>query len=424
MARLGDGVLILPTAPHLLRNGDTHHEFRPGSDFEHLCGFPEPASTLLVTKLGKQVRAILFVPPRDKEREVWDGRRHGPSGAVKRFGVDEAFPNGELWKRMPELLAGARRVFVTLGRDRAFDDALFQAFDRVAQAKRRSAAPAHPEIVDPMPALAELRKVKEPGELALLRTAAEITAKGHLAAMRAARPRLREYEVQAALEHAFRSHGSRRNGYGSIVAGGVNACILHYVENDRVLRAGDLLLIDAGAEYRGYTADVTRTFPIDGRFTDAQRDVYEIVLRAQTRAIAAVRPGAAWNAAHLAAVKVLTEGLVELGVLKGRVAALVKKLAYRPWYMHGTSHWLGRDVHDVGAYQDANGKPARLAIGNVLTIEPGLYLAPDDERVPERYRGIGVRIEDDVLVTRGGREVLTAAIPKRVRDVEAACSIR
>lgn len=420
MGALGDGLLLLPTAPHLVRNGDTHHEFRPSSDFEHLCGFPEPESTLVIAKRGKVERAILFVPPRDKEREVWDGKRHGPEGARRRFGVDAAHPSSELWKMLPELLFGHARVFTTLGKQRAFDEALFKAFERVAAKQRRNNPPAHPQIVDPLPALAELRKVKDAREVELLTRAAEITATGHLAAMRCVRPGMREYEVQAELERAFRMGGSRRNGYNSIVAGGKNACILHYVENDQKLRAGDLLLIDAGAEFAGYTADVTRTFPVTGKFTPAQREVYAIVLRAQLRAIAAVRPGAAWNAPHLAATKELTRGLVALGILKGRIDAVVKKSAYRPWYMHGTSHWLGRDVHDVGAYQDAAGKPVRLRPGNVLTIEPGLYLPADDARVPKRYRGIGIRIEDDVLVTPSGHRVLTAAIAKRVADLELA----
>jgi Xaa-Pro aminopeptidase len=422
MQALGEGLLVLPTAPHLLRNGDTHHEFRPGSDFEYLTGFPEPGSTLVLQRRGRRVRATLFVPPRDKEREIWDGRRLGPSGALRHCGVDAAFASAELDKRLPDLLLGQGRVFVSLGKDEALDARLRRAFERVAQQNRRASPPAHPALVDPAPALAELRKRKDPLEIALLERAAEVTAMGHVAAMRDARPGMREYELQALIECEFKRGGARRTGYGSIVAGGKNACILHYVENSARLRSGDLVLIDAGAEYHGYTADVTRTFPVSGKFTDAQRRVYEVVLRAQRRAIAAVRPGARWNRPHEVAVRELTRGLVELGVLRKRgLARLVAKLAFRPWYMHGTSHWLGRDVHDVGAYQDEKGRPLRLRPGNVLTVEPGLYFAPGDRRVPESLRGIGIRIEDDLLVTERGHRVLTAAVPKGCDEIEAAC---
>ena len=414
---LGDGILILPTAPHPLRNADTHYPFRPGSDFHYLTGFPEPEA-VLVASPG---RTTLFVLPRDREREIWDGRRWGVEGARRAFGADAAFPVAELWQRLPELLQGHARVFATLGRDRRFDARLLEAQRHLATKQRRSNPPAHLALVDPLPALAELRRRKDAAEIALLTRAAEITGQGHLAAMRGARPGMREYEVQALLESEFRRGGARRNGYESIVAGGANACVLHYVENAGRLRAGDLLLIDAGAEYGGYTADVTRTFPVSGTFSGPQRAAYEIVLRAQLAAIAAAGPGVPWNRPHAVALRELTRGLVALGVLRGRVAKLVAKSAYKPWYMHGTSHWLGRDVHDVGAYQDQRGRPVRLEAGNVLTVEPGLYFAPDDRRVPKPLRGIGIRIEDDVLITSSGARVLTRAIPKSVAELEAVC---
>ena len=422
MRALGDGVLILPTAPHRLRNGDTHFEFRPGSDFWWLTGFEEPEALLVLKQQGAAPPHLtLFVRPRDPEREIWDGRRAGVSGARRRFGADAAFPLGELAKRLPGLLAGAPRIFHAVSRDAEHDAQLFAALQHNANRARRSAPPLHPPLVDPTPLLAALRVVKDDDEIARLERAGAITAAGHRAAMAAARPGAAEYEVQAEIERAFRAGGARRCGYNSIVASGANACILHYVENDRRMRAGELLLVDAGAEYGMYTADITRTFPVSGRFTEAQRAVYEVVLRAQLAAIRAARPGRPWNAPHAVATKALTRGLLELGVLRGNPARLWKKQAFRTWYMHGTSHWLGMDVHDAGSYQDERGKPVRLRPGMVLTVEPGLYFAPRDTKVPAELRGIGVRIEDDVLVTRKGNRVLTAAAPKSVADVEAAC---
>jgi Xaa-Pro aminopeptidase len=421
--RLGPGLLILPTASHVLRNGDVHYEFRPGSDFTYLCGFPEPEAVLVCWQLTRgRHRSILFVLPRDREREIWDGRRFGVAGAVRRFGVDEAYPTSELWKRLPALIGGHARVFHALGRDRAFDERLLALLRDAAWQKRRSNPPAHPVFEDPAPVLNDLRRRKEPEEILALARSAEITAAGHRVAMRCARPGMVEFQVRAELEAEFRRRGSPRNGYPSIVASGPNACILHYHQSDRTLKRGDLLLLDAGAEYGGYTADVTRTFPVSGAFRDAQRAVYSVVLAAQKAGIRAVRPGAPWDAAHRACVRALTRGLSKLGVLRGRVDRLLAKGAYRRWYMHGTSHWLGMDVHDVGAYQEAN-RPARLRPGMVLTVEPGLYFDARDRTVSKELRGIGVRIEDDVLVTRSGHRVLTAAAPKEIAEVEAACRV-
>lgn len=421
LERLGDGLLLLPTARETLRNGDVSYEYRPGSDFHFLTGFPEPDAVLAAWRTGKnRHRSVLFVRPRDKAREIWDGRRFGVAGARSRFGVDEALPADELWQRLPELLAAHDRLFHRLGADAKFDARLLECFARQALVRRRQQPPAHPAIIDPTPALAASRLTKDQAELASLRSASTATAAGHVAAMGIARPGLHEYEVQATLEAEFRRHGSPRNGYPSIVASGPNACILHYHNNDRRLQAGDLLLIDAGAEMGGVTADVTRTFPVSGRFTEAQAAVYRVVLRAQLAGIRRCKPGVPWNGPHKACVRSLTRGLVELGVLRGDVSRLVKKAAYRPFYMHGTSHWLGRDVHDVGAYEDARGKPEALQRGAVLTVEPGLYFGARDTAVPAELRGIGVRIEDDVLVGRSAPEVLTAAAPKALRDVERA----
>ncbi|MCB9886554.1 MAG: aminopeptidase P N-terminal domain-containing protein [Planctomycetes bacterium] len=419
---LGDGLLLLPTAAETLRNGDVHHEFRPGSDFQYLTGFPEPEAILAAWRTAKgRHRAILFVRPRDPAREIWDGKRHGLIGAKKAFGVDEAREFGAFWRDLPELLAAHDRLFHRLGAYANFDRRLLDCCKGVAFRHRRRQPPQHPTITDPGPAIAGQRARKDAQELAGLRAAAAATAAGHVAAMREATPGMHEYEVQAVLEAEFRRHGSPRNGYPSIVASGANACVLHYHENDRLMRRGDLLLIDAGAEVGGLTADVTRTFPISGRFSPAQAAVYRAVLRAQLAGIRACKVGATWDAAHRTCIRWLTKGLVELGVLHGRIDALIAKGAFRPWYMHGTTHWLGRDVHDVGAYEDARGRAERLRAGEVLTVEPGLYFGRRDRKVPAELRGIGVRIEDDILITAAGPEVLTAAVPKSVREVEAAC---
>lgn len=420
---LGDGLLLLPTAREQVRNGDVHHLFRASSDFHYLTGFHEPDAVLAAWRTGRgKHRAVLFVRPRDKEREIWDGRRVGVARAKKQYGVDAAHAVTELWDQLPALLAAHPRLFYRLDADPMFDRRLLSVAARNAAAARRAGAPAHPTLQDPGPAIAAQRLIKSVAEVEVLERAAAITASGHVAAMRGARPGRAEYEVQADVEAAFRGGGAVREGYPSIVASGPNACILHYHENDRRMRAGDLLLLDAGAEIDLYTADITRTFPVSGKFSPAQRRIYALVLEAQKSAIAAVRPGAAWNAPHTAAVRSLTRGLVDLGLLPRRpLAKLIAKAAYKRFYMHGTSHWLGIDVHDVGPYQDASGKPIRLRAGMVLTVEPGLYFGPRDRTVPKEYRGIGVRIEDDVLVTPRGRRVLTAGTPKEIAEVEALC---
>lgn len=420
MRQLGAGVLVLPTAPQQIRNADTHHPYRAGSEFWYLTGFAEPEAVLVLRARPRgQPEMTLFVRPRDPERETWDGRRAGVAGAKRGYGAAQAYPIAELGKHLPELLRGAERLFFTLGRDSRTERILLDALARNAASLRRSAPPAHPPLFDPSPVLAAMRVRKDPDELALLGHAADVTALGHLQAMQAARPGMYEYQVQAVLEAAFLASGSPRLGYQSIVASGPNACILHYHENDRRLRAGELLLIDAGAEVGMYTADVTRTFPVGERFSEPQRAVYAVVLRAQKAAIRAARAGRAWNAPHRTAVRTLTRGLVELGVLRGRVHELVRSEAYKPYYMHGTSHWLGLDVHDAGAYSAENGAPVRLQPGHVLTVEPGLYFDPRLRGVPRALRGIGIRIEDDVAVTRGAPRVLTAAAPKEIAEIEA-----
>ena len=416
---LGPGVLLLPTAREVVRNGDVHHEYRPGSDFHYLTGFAEPQSVLVAWRIDRHSHhAILFVRERDPERETWDGPRYGVRGVTKAFGVDEGRAIGDLWRDLTELAPLDGRLFYTLGQDHDFDQKLMGAYAHARVRQRRTLLPAHPIFQDPEPALAGQRLVKDAAELAAMRRAAELTEQGHVAAMRATRPGMYEYESQAHLESAFRCGGSPRNGYPSIVASGPNACVLHYHDNDRRMRAGDLLLIDAGAEFMGCTADVTRTFPVSGRFTPAQAAVYRVVLRAQAAGIRACKAGAPWDSAHKACQRSLTGGLVELGVLKGSVAKLVKAAAFKPWYMHGTTHWLGRDVHDVGGYQSLDGVADPMPVGSVLTVEPGLYFTKRDKRVPKELRGIGVRIEDDVLITKRGPEVLTAGVPKSVAEIE------
>jgi Xaa-Pro aminopeptidase len=423
LAKLGDGLLILPTAPHAIRNGDVHHSFRPGSDLHYLTGFCEPDTVLVAWRTGATThRSVLFVPPRDKKREIWDGPRAGVRGAMQRYGVDEAYPVTELWPHLVEMLEDHRQVFHTLFVDAAFDAKLTDVFRKVATKRRRGNPPAHPVIEDPRPMLAELRLIKDAAEIAAMEEAVRISVLGHAQGMAAARPGMHEYEVQAIVESEFRSHGSRRNGYDSIVASGPNACILHYIDNDRKIRRDELLLIDAGAEFEQYTADITRTFPVSGTFTDAQRAVYRAVLAAQKAGIKSVKPGVAWDAPHKTCTRVLTRELVKLGLLRGDLKKLLAKGAARRWYMHGTSHWLGMDVHDVGSYEDNKGKPARLRAGMILTVEPGLYFSRSDKSVPAPFRGIGIRIEDDILVTRTGHRNLTAAVPKELRDIEAACA--
>ena len=422
MARLGDGVLVLPTAPETLRNGDVHHEYRPGSDLHYLTGFSEPDAVLVVIKDGRTIESHLFVRPRQPERETWDGPRHGVKGTQRAFGVERAWPAAQLRTELVRWLGSAKTLFHTLGSNEHFDRQLMAVFRKAQANKRRMCGPAHPAIVDPRPELAKLRCIKDRSEIAALRRAACATAAGHLSAMAIARPGLFEYQVQAAMEKEFRDAGSLRNGYQSIVASGANACILHYVQNDRRMRRDDLLLVDAGAEFDGYTADVTRTFPVSGTFTGSQKAVYRVVLRAQKAGIRAARLGARWDRPHRTCVRHLTRGLIDLGVLSGAVDRLIDKRAYRQYYMHGTSHWLGRDVHDVGPYEDDRGRPLPLENGMVLTVEPGLYFGARDRSVPKELRGIGVRIEDDVLVASTGPVVITAGIPRELRDVEAACA--
>lgn len=414
LSKIETGVVIVPAAHEARRSHDTEYPFRQDSDFQYLTGFPEP-DAIAVLRPGEAKPFVLFVRPRDREREIWTGFRHGPEGAVEKFGADEAFPLTDWPAKLPELLQGGAPVYMQLGADRELEMQVIGAIEDLRK-KGRTGVEAPAGVLDPRPLLAEMRLIKTPDELPLLERAAEITVRGHVAAMRETRPDLFEYQVQARIEYEFRRLGASAPGYGTIVAGGANATVLHYVENTAALRDGDLLLIDAGAEYQGYTGDVTRTFPVGRAFTGRAKSVYELVLAANVAAVEAVKPGATLEGIHDLACRVLTQGLVDLGVLEGSVDGLMETKAYRPYYMHRTSHWLGLDVHDVGAYT-SGGAPRPLEAGMVLTIEPGLYFHGDTP-APAELHGIGVRIEDDVLVTLKGHRNLTAGAPKSVPEIE------
>jgi Xaa-Pro aminopeptidase len=412
-----DSVAILPAAPVALRNNDVDHEYRQDSDFFYVTGFDEPGSVALLD--AKDRTLTLIVRPRDKEREIWDGIRAGVDGAKATFGADSAYPHAELDERLANALQDRRRIYYRLGASR-FDERVLAAIERV-RGRQRTGVFAPTEIVDPATILHEMRLRKTPGEVETMRAAGLITKEAHEAAMARARPGMREYEVEAVLIDVFRKRGSERPAYGSIVGSGPNACVLHYRRNDRVIEGGDLLLIDAGCEYGYYASDVTRTFPVGRDFSRTQLAVYELVLEAQLAGIAAVRPGTTLDEIHRLTVEVIARGLVRLGLLSGELEKVIETNAYKRFFMHRTSHWLGMDVHDVGPYFVA-GKPRALEPGMVLTVEPGIYIAPDDDTVPVEWRGIGVRIEDDVLVTATGSDVLTAGIPKTPEEVRRACA--
>jgi len=410
---------LIPTAQPKARNSDTEHRYRPDSDFWRLTGFGEPHSALvLLPALGaRSARTILFLRDNDRDQEIWSGRRLGVSRAAQRLEIDEARPFDKLWTDLPQLIAGYERLCYRTGVDAENDRRVLSTLSQM-RSRSRAAAQTPMEILDTAPVLHELRLFKDAAEIDAMRKAAEITAAAHLAAMRSTRPGLNEREIEALIEYEFRRRGANAPAYNTIVAGGANACVLHYVDNDMALADGDLLLIDAGAEFEHYACDVTRTFPVGRRFTDAQRTLYDIVLRAQLAAIEASTPGVAIESVHDAAVRVLAEGLCDVGLVAGDAAACIESGAYKRFYMHRTSHWLGLDVHDCGAYVEA-GSSRKLEPGMVLTVEPGLYVAPDENGVDERWRGIGIRIEDDVLVSAEGPQVLTSAIPKSIEALEA-----
>jgi len=416
MQLMGGGVAVFPTAPEATRNSDVLYPFRPDSDFYYLTHFPEPAAVAVLVPGRPQGEFILFCRERDPEKETWNGRRRGLEGAVQDYGADDAFPIDDIAEILPGLLEDQDRIYCNMGRYLDFDNRLFQWVNEI-RTKVRTGIRAPGEFIDVGHILHELRLVKRKEEIRTMKLAARVSAAAHCRAMRACCPDKNEFEIESELEYEFRKGGARAPAYPSIVAGGANACILHYTENCDRLRDGELLLIDAGAEIDCYASDITRTFPINGRYSGEQRALYDVVLLAQEAAIDQIVPGTTWNRPHEAAVRVLTEGLVDLGLLAGPIEPLIENQKYRRFYMHRTGHWLGMDVHDVGDYK-VGGEWRVLEPGMTLTVEPGLYVTPIDD-VDARWHNLGIRIEDDVLVTRKGYEILTADVPKRPEEIEA-----
>ena len=414
MARLEGGVAVLPTAPEVLRNADNPYPYRPDSHFLYLTGFTEPEAVLVLD--ARAGRTILFCRDKDEANEIWNGHRYGPDGAREAFGFDEAYPISELDQRLPDILSGQSGLYWPLGRQAGFDARIAAALEAVRTRYRNADMPPA-RFGDVLALLDEMRLIKDDFEIAALRHAGRISADAHIAAMRATRPGLYEYQVEAELLAVFCRNGARQCAYESIVAAGANACTLHYVGNHSRLDDGALLLVDAGCEFSAYAGDITRTFPVNGRFSGAQRDVYEIVLAAQLAAIATIKPGVRLNVPGDAALAVLAQGLIDLGLLSGSVDGVIESGAYRRFYMHGIGHFIGLDVHDVGA-RKLDGQWRTLEAGMCTTVEPGLYIRAADD-IPPALHNIGIRIEDDVLVTRKGHEVYTDSVPKQMNEIEA-----
>lgn len=412
-----NSIAVLPAAQVRTRNRDTEYPYRQDSDFQYLTGFPEPEAVAVLIPGRAHGEFVLFCRERDPERELWDGYRAGQEGALASYGADDAFPISDIDDILPGLIEGRERVYYAMGANPEFDRRLTGWINSIRAKARLGAQPPNEfEALDHL--LHDLRLYKSAAELKVMREAAKISARAHVRAMQICRPGLHEYQLEAELIHEFMRSGSRAPAYSSIVAAGRNACILHYTENTSQIRDGDLVLIDAGCELDCYASDITRTFPANGRFSAEQRAIYQLVLDAQRAAFAVIAPGRHWNEAHEASVRVITAGLVELGLLQGEVDELVAAEAYRPFYMHRVGHWLGMDVHDVGEYR-VGGEWRVLEPGMLMTVEPGIYIAHDNSDVARKWRGIGVRIEDDVLVTRKGCEILTGDVPREIDEIEA-----
>ncbi|PPK53642.1 Xaa-Pro aminopeptidase [Marinobacter persicus] len=412
-----DSIAILPAAPERVRNRDVLHPFRQDSDFQYLTGFGEPEAVLALIPGREHGEAVLFCKERNPEKELWDGFLVGQDGAIEQYGLDDAFPITDIDDILPGMIEGRSRVYYPLGKDPAFDT---RVMDWVKTIRSKVRAGAHPpgEFVALEHLLHDLRLYKSAAEVKVMAKAGKISAEAHRRAMKRARRGGFEYQLEAELIHTFMEHGARDTAYPSIVGSGANACILHYIENSAPLKEGDLVLIDAGCELECYASDITRTFPVSGKFSDEQKALYEVVLAAQYAAIDAVKPGNHWNQPHEAALNVLTQGLIDLGLLSGTVEEAIEAGAYRPFFMHRTGHWLGMDVHDVGDYKIGDAW-RQLEPGMALTVEPGLYVAPDNTNVDEKWRGIGIRIEDDVVVTKDGCRILTDDVPKTISEIEA-----
>ncbi|MEO1375698.1 MAG: aminopeptidase P N-terminal domain-containing protein [Cyanobacteria bacterium J06635_10] len=423
MSKIGNGTAIFRSAPMATMHNDVEYVYRQDSDFFYLTGFNEPEAVAVLAPHHDEHKFILFVQPKDITKEVWTGYLTGVDAAKEMYGADEAYPINELDEKLPQYLLNADKIYYRFGRDKSFNETLLTHYQRLLRTyPKRGKGPT--AIQDTCTILHGMRLVKSESELELMRKAADIAVEAHNVAREMTKPGIYEYEVQAEMEGIFRKHGGLGPAYPSIVASGANSCILHYIENNRQMQDGDLLLIDAGCSYNYYNSDITRTFPVGGKFTDEQKTLYELVLSAQKQAIAQVRPGNPYNLIHDTALRVLVEGMVELGILQGEVDKLIEEEKYKPYYMHRTGHWLGLDVHDVGVYQHGDDNPLILQPGHVLTVEPGIYILPGAEPAEEqphvdpKWMGIGIRIEDDVLVTATGCEVLTAGVPKEVGDME------
>ena len=412
-----NSIAIIPSANEIIRNNDVHYPFRQDSDFHYLTGFDEPEAVAVLIPGREHGEYVLFCRERDATRELWDGYRAGPEGACADFGADDAFPIADIDDILPGLIEGRDRVYYSLGRHTEFDAQVMNWVNTIRAGVRSGSHPPE-EFVDLNHLLHDLRLYKTKAEIATLKTSAEISARAHMRAMKVCKPGMFEYQLEAEIMHEFGMSGARQAAYSSIVGGGANACVLHYVENRDELKSGDLVLIDAGSDYQYYAADITRTFPVNGKFSAEQAALYQLVLDAQYAAIEATQPGNHWNQPHDATVQVITAGLVKLGLLAGDVNKLIEEEAYKPFYMHRAGHWLGMDVHDVGDYK-VNNEWRVLEAGMALTVEPGIYVAVDNMDVDEKWRGIGIRIEDDVLVTKTGNEVLTEGVVKEIADIEA-----
>ncbi|HFD12044.1 MAG TPA: Xaa-Pro aminopeptidase [Crenotrichaceae bacterium] len=418
---VGDGnIAIIPSATETIRNNDAEFRYRQDSDFYYITGFEEPDSLAVFIPGREQGEYILFCREFDETRAVWTGHHPGLEGACRDFGADDAFPIDDLDDILPGMLENKARVYYPMGRDKSLDQNLMDWLARL-RSKTRTGIHAPSEIVSLEHIIHEMRLIKSALEIDCMREAARIATAAHCRAMRQCAPGMYEHQIEAELMHEFISNGAQSPAYISIVAGGTHACVLHYIENNGILNNGDLLLIDAGAEFQYYASDITRTFPVNGRYSPAQRILYELVLEAQLAAIEQIYPGNPWNAPHDTAVSILTEGLIHLGLLQGNLNQLIEEEAYKSFYMHRTGHWLGMDVHDVGDYK-IDDEWRIFEPGMVLTVEPGLYISQDCSTVDEKWRGIGIRIEDDVLVTEKSREVLSASAPKTVNDIEALCA--
>ena len=412
-----NSIAILAAAPERTRNRDVEHPYRQDSDFWYLSGFPEAEAVMVLLPGREHGEYVLFCRERDRAREIWNGYRAGPEGAVAEYGADDAFPINDIDDILPGLVEGRERVYYDLGRDAGFDSRLMGWINTIREQVRSGAQPPG-EFVALSHLLHDMRLFKSKAEADLMRQAARISAGAHVRAMQAVQPGMFEYQLEAEYLHEFMRHGARSPAYPSIVGGGANGCILHYIENSAPLKDGDLVLVDAGCELHNYASDITRTFPVNGKFSGEQRALYELVLASQYAAIEATHTGNHWNVPHETVVRILTEGLVDLGLLAGHVDDLIEEQSYQRFFMHRTGHWLGLDVHDVGDYR-IGGEWRQLEPGMTLTVEPGLYIAPDDDTVEDRWRGIGIRIEDDVLVTKEGCDVLTRDVPKAIDDIEA-----